>query len=204
LVRLGGEWFPESQGRLDDVIAGCRQVARPPSSALPEVTEARAALPTLPALPAPPSKPALVEKPQEPRAAEKDTRLASVGPAPVVAPAPTPTPAPAPAPALAKPQVVPLTAIESQMIAGEREIHLPPDILPALKNRGIKQAVIMIKLCIDDGGQVTSADVTKSCGYAEADQAVARKLREWKFRPYMVNGQRLAVCSMKLFRYIIE
>jgi protein TonB len=107
-------------------------------------------------------------------------------------------------PVEAKPQAVPLNAIENSMIAGDKEIHLPPPILQVMSKQGIKQAILMIKFCINGSGNVTSVDVAKSCGYSEADQNVVSKVHEWKFKPYTVNGQAVPVCSVKMFRYVIE
>jgi len=90
------------------------------------------------------------------------------------------------------------------MISGERQIHLPASILPTLRERGIHQAVLVAKICIDAAGAVSSVDVTKSCGSADGDQSVVAKLRAWKFRPYLVNGQPSPFCTVKMFRYLIE
>jgi TonB family protein len=128
--------------------------------------------------------------------------------APAAAPEATPTPAaathaPTPSP-FARPTVVPLTAIESQLISGDREVRLPPALVRELAGKGLKQAIVMVKLCIDTGGAVATTEIVKSCGHAGADQSVASKVRAWRFRPYLVAGQPAPVCTMKVFRYVIE
>jgi TonB family protein len=190
LARTAGDLFPEAHGRFDDVLASCRPA---PAAAKPTtVADERPA-------------PAPVATREEPRPPPPTAVVASVPATPPPAPAPAPAPvAPIPPPPPDKPQVVALTAIEGQMIAGEKEIHLPPSISQALRGRGVNQAILVVKLCIDAGGSVTQADVTKSCGFAEADQSVAAKVREWRFRPYLVKGQAVPVCAVKLFRYVIE
>jgi len=99
---------------------------------------------------------------------------------------------------------VPLTAIESQLVSGDREIRLPPSTVRALAGKGVKQAILLVKLCIDATGAVSGTDIVRSCGDADADQSVVAKLRAWRFRPYVVNGQPAPVCAMKMFRYVIE
>lgn len=111
--------------------------------------------------------------------------------------------APPPAPPAA-PKVVQFDTIASAMISGEKEIHLPTAALQILSNQGIKQTVVMIKFCVDAAGSVSTVDVAKSSGLSEADANGVAKVREWKFRPYMVNGGAVTVCAAKMFRYVIE
>jgi TonB family protein len=90
------------------------------------------------------------------------------------------------------------------MVAGEREIHMPPAILHDLRRTGNTQPVVVVKLCVDSAGAVSSVDVTKSCGNAAGDDSIVSKVRAWRFRPYTVNGAAVPVCTVKLFRYIID
>jgi TonB family protein len=97
-----------------------------------------------------------------------------------------------------------MTAIEGQMVSGEKEIHMPSAILHDLRRMGNSQPVVAVKLCIDTGGAVSSVDVTKSCGNTSGDESIVGKVRAWRFRPYTVNGIPVPVCTVKLFRYIID
>jgi TonB family protein len=227
LARVGAEWFPDARGRLDDVVAGCKPaptpapvtVAKvttpPPTSTRPAVIETAqpatralepatrtppsAVVATLPATTAPhPTTPTVQ------RTAVASTAPAAPTPAPA---APTPAPAaptPTPAPAAVAAQTVPMSSIENQMIAGDKEIHLPPAAIQALSQKGQHQTILMAKLCVNTSGAVSSVDVTKSSGSADADRSVADKIHEWRFKPYLLNGQAVPVCTVKMFRYIIE
>jgi protein TonB len=209
VVRVTTEWFPDSRGRLDDAVASCRPAPAGVKTAeltLPKRVGFKDAVePVALALPQPPA-PAQAqpqEEKKEPVKAPEPEKLARTETASIAAPPPAPLAA-APAPAPTKPQLVPLTAIESQMIGGEKEIHLPPAILQVMSKKGIKQTTMVVKLCINASGAATSVDIAKSCGYAEADRNVVDRMHEWKFHPYMVNGQAVPVCAVKMFRYIIE
>jgi TonB family protein len=70
--------------------------------------------------------------------------------------------------------------------------------------QGITQPTIMIKMCINAGGTPTSVDLVKGSGFAEADQNILTKVRDWRFRPYSVNGQPVPICTAIMFRYKIE
>jgi protein TonB len=102
-----------------------------------------------------------------------------------------------------KPQAVPITAVEKQLIAGVREPPLPADAKQLMYKQGIKSPVIMIKLCINASGAPTSVDLVKGSGFADADQNVISHVRDWRFKPYTVNGQPVPVCTAIMFRYNI-
>jgi TonB family protein len=103
-----------------------------------------------------------------------------------------------------KPAAVPINAIDKQMIAGEREIHLPPPVLHAMQDKGLTRAIIAIKLCISSKGEPTSVELIRGSGYAEADQNVIKKVNDWRFTPYTVSGKAVPVCTAVMFNYSID
>ena len=89
------------------------------------------------------------------------------------------------------------------MIAGTREPPLPSNAKAEMYKQGIKNPTIMIKMCINTAGAPTSVDLIKGCGYAEADQNILSHVRDWRFKPYSVNGTPVPVCAAILFKYNI-
>lgn len=59
-----------------------------------------------------------------------------------------------------------------------------------------------VRLCADTAGTVTEATLTEATGYDEYDQKLVAAVRDWRFRPYVVNGQAYAVCSTAEFVYV--
>jgi TonB family protein len=98
---------------------------------------------------------------------------------------------------------LPINAVEKQLISGQREPPLPPDTKQVMFKQGITNPVIMVKLCINAGGTPTTVELKKSSGFADADNNVMSKVREWRFRPYTVNGNPVPVCTAIMFRYVI-
>jgi TonB family protein len=103
-----------------------------------------------------------------------------------------------------KPAAVPIQAVQKQMVAGEREIHLPTDVLKDMAHQGISRAIIMVKLCLSAEGTPTVVEIVKGSGYQAADDKVVAKIRDWRFKPYMIDGKPVGVCTAVMFNYNID
>jgi eukaryotic-like serine/threonine-protein kinase len=146
-------------------------------------------------------------------------------PAVVAMPAPAPTPAtsavPAPTPSAkttpttvvtakqppapaVKPVLVPATKIESTRLAGSRQIALPGSTEQAMARQGIKGTQAIVKMCLSSGGEPTTVSLVRGTGFAEADTKIAREVRGWRYRPYVVDGKAVPVCTSVAFRYQIN
>jgi TonB family protein len=91
---------------------------------------------------------------------------------------------------------IPPDDLEHMRIAGTREI-VPDDRTRAeMQKAGVTRLVASVKLCVSDHGDVASARVVKSSGYAVYDKAVVDAMRTWKYRPYVVNGTAIPLCSV--------
>ena len=111
---------------------------------------------------------------------------------------PPPPPPPPPAP----PQNVPPTLLEGSRIAGEKKI-VPDDVTKTEISRSGKDRIIgSFKLCITVAGAVSSVTQLKSTGFPAYDNKILGKMRnEWRYKPYMVNGKAVPVCTAVTFIY---
>jgi periplasmic protein TonB len=115
----------------------------------------------------------------------------------VGAPPPPPPPPPPPAP----PQNVPPTMLEGSRIAGEKMI-VPSDVTKTEIQRSGKDKVVgSYKLCITVGGDVNTISQLKSTGFGAYDAKIQSEMRSWRYRPYMVNGKAVPVCTAITFIY---
>jgi TonB family protein len=115
----------------------------------------------------------------------------------VSAPPPPPPPPPPPAP----PQNVAPTLLEGNRIAGEKMIQ-PDDVTKVEIQRSGKEKIVgSFKLCVTVGGDIASVNMLKSTGFGAYDQKLMRGMRQWKYRPYMVNGKAVPVCTAVTFIY---
>ena len=114
------------------------------------------------------------------------------------APPPPPPPPPPPAP----PQNVPPTLLEGSRIAGEKQI-VPDDVTKTEISRSGKDRIIgSFKLCLTNAGAISSVTQLKSTGFPAYDNKILTKMRnEWRYKPYMVNGKAVPVCTAVTFIY---
>jgi protein TonB len=115
----------------------------------------------------------------------------------VTAPPPPPPPPPPPAP----PQNVPPTLLEGQRIAGNKQI-IPNDVTKTEIQRSGKDKIVgSYKLCITVGGEINSISQLKSTGFGAYDAKIQAEMRNWRYKPYLVNGKAVPVCTAVTFIY---
>jgi periplasmic protein TonB len=119
--------------------------------------------------------------------------------APTAAPPPIPTPEPPPAPK--PPPAVAPTALEAQRIAGEKNIVPDDTTKNEIRSSGKDRIVSKYRLCIDAGGSVSTLSLVQSSSFADYDQKIAREMRQWRYRPFMVDGKAVPVCTVVTFIY---
>ncbi len=113
------------------------------------------------------------------------------------APPPPPPPPPPPAP----PKIVPPTLLEGQRIAGNKHI-VPNEVTKTEIMRSGKNRIIgSFKLCITVGGAIKSITQLKSTGFVKYDNKIKLEMRQWRYRPYLVNGRAVPVCTAVTFVY---
>lgn len=141
---------------------------------------------------------------------------APVAPAPVAAEVsaprgPLPPPPPPPPPFSLEPSSSPLapapanvapTALESLRVTGEKNL-LPDDMTKIeLQQSGRTKIVAALKLCIDVEGSVARVQVLKSSGFPAYDALLETTVRDtWRYRPFLINGQAVPVCTAVTWIY---
>ncbi len=109
-------------------------------------------------------------------------------------PAPPPPPPP-------PPQVVPPTALESQRVAGDKNIFPDEATQAEITRAGKTRLLVPVKLCLDPTGAVVAATVLTSSGFPAYDRAIVTGVRTWRYRPFQINGAPARVCSIVNFLY---
>ena len=58
------------------------------------------------------------------------------------------------------------------------------------------------KLCLSADGNVAAVNQIKSTGFGQYDAKILSTIRtQWKYRPYVVNGKAVPVCTAVTFIY---
>ncbi len=110
---------------------------------------------------------------------------------------PPPPPPPPPAP----PQNVPPTLLEGSRIAGEKDIRPSDPTKTEIQRSGKDKIVGSYKLCITVDGAINTISQLKSTGFPAYDGKIQSEMRSWRYRPYMVNGRAVPVCTAVTFIY---
>lgn len=91
--------------------------------------------------------------------------------------------------------------LEGSRIAGNKNI-VPDDVTKTEIQRSGKEKIVgSYKLCVTAAGAVSSINQLKSTSFPAYDQKIQREMRSWKYRPYMVNGRAVPVCTAVTFIY---
>jgi hypothetical protein len=112
-----------------------------------------------------------------------------------------PPPPPPPPPPGKSPQVIAPTVLEGYRIAGNKMI-VPDDTTKLdIAKAGKTKIVGSFKLCVDAAGAITSVNQLKSTGFQAYDTKIQTGIRQWRYKPFMVNGQPVPVCTAVTFIY---
>jgi hypothetical protein len=91
--------------------------------------------------------------------------------------------------------------LEGQRIKGEREIQPDDPTAIEISRSGATKVIGSFKLCLTAGGYINSITMMRSTGYGAYDQKIQTKMHQWQYRPYMVNGRAVPVCTAVTFIY---
>jgi TonB family protein len=102
------------------------------------------------------------------------------------------------------PSVMPATMIEGARIAGDPRPPLPHSILQLMVAQGVRSTRVVARMCLSTGGLPTSIALLKRSGYPEADRRIEEAMRGWRYRPYLMNGKPVPVCTAVTFDYRLK
>lgn len=81
----------------------------------------------------------------------------------------------------------------------------PPDVVKTQMMRDDhRRSVGAFKICIAASGAVSSVSVVASTKYPAYDEKLMTAMRAWEYRPYLVGGRAVPVCSAVSFVFTME
>lgn len=100
-------------------------------------------------------------------------------------------------------QPVPDEYISRQVTKPEMIYNLKPNYPEqALKNN--IEGDVILKLFVDENGNITKSGIRKSSGFSVLDSAAIRQSRDLRFHPAMVNGEPNSIWISIVFKYRIN
>lgn len=155
---------------------------------------------TPPPPPKEPPKPARLEKP---RPAEKPQPQQLVAQAPSVSPG-EPV-APPPAPSLA--EALPAKPAGPVSLGSELAVACPERSAPAyppLSRRQGEEGKVVLRVELDEQGNVSAARVAASSGFARLDEAALAAVKTWRCNPARRDGQPVRAVALQPFKFVLQ
>jgi TonB family protein len=113
-------------------------------------------------------------------------------------------PEPPPVPKPVGPRMVPQAVLARQFLSGERDLHPPDTVVTQMTRDDHRKSVGVLKVCVATTGEVSSASMLRSTGYDGYDARLVAGVRQWRYRPVMVDGVAVAACGTVTFLYEIH
>jgi outer membrane biosynthesis protein TonB len=101
-------------------------------------------------------------------------------------------------------RVISPTILTGLRISGDPQIHPPEVVKVAIQRDGVDRVTGTFKLCVSASGQVASITPIKSTTYAGYDKRLVEGMRTWRYRPYVIDGRAVPVCSVVAFIYTMK
>ncbi len=70
-----------------------------------------------------------------------------------------------------------------------------------MKKQGTTRLVTVIKMCLSSSGIPDKLRLLKSSGYRAYDKKIIIELGKWRYRPFLVNGRPVPVCTSVTLLY---
>jgi hypothetical protein len=182
VVIAGGDRDSEGGPPTDEVRIGA---VRPDEARIDEVRVVPAvvvdAAPAVPE-PLPPSPP--------PPPPPPDAEAIAVAPSAAASPKQVRPPTRSPA----SPIVVP-AVLEANRTSGSRTIVPDPSTRLEIARSGKVRVEGTYKICLDAQGEVFSVSQVKSTGFPDYDGKIASEMRQWTYKPYVLDGRVAPICA---------
>lgn len=83
-------------------------------------------------------------------------------------------------------------------------LHNPKPIYPLISRKLREQGLVMIKLCVNQGGFVDEASVSKSSGFQDLDRSALATLSQWRFLPLSSALNQSSQCFQAPVHFSLE
>ncbi|MEZ4398868.1 MAG: TonB family protein [Kofleriaceae bacterium] len=97
--------------------------------------------------------------------------------------------------------LIDMPTFEDARISGEWHVVPDPVTVSEMRRRGSGAVSIRIKVCIDAEGAVTQVTMLDSSGFTAYDERLVAAVRQWRYRPHVVDGKAAPVCGLVGFTY---
>jgi protein TonB len=174
---------------------------------IPSPQEAMTVFVNFIAPPMPKAKELPMPPPPKPRPVERSQPQQLVAEAPAAPVAEVAVP-PAPTPAISAP-------VESRLSAPAGPVTLDAELsvscpertaptYPLLSRRAGETGITVLRVELDERGQVATARVATGSGFARLDEAALSAVKTWRCNPAQRNGQPVRAVALQPFKFVLQ
>lgn len=99
------------------------------------------------------------------------------------------------------PPVVPPNVAKGLRISGNENIYPPETTRVEMMHQDKKMVQATVQVCVSSRGSVDNIRMLKRTGFQAYDEVLAREIREWKYKPYLVDGRPSPMCTVTVIIY---
>ena len=96
---------------------------------------------------------------------------------------------------------IPRAAIEGKRIFGRTLIVPDEDTRRAIHIVGVTRTCPWFRLCLDTSGVPTHVDVLRTSCFPRYDAQIVEAMLEWRYSPFTIDGNPVAVCTSLVVCY---
>jgi protein TonB len=99
------------------------------------------------------------------------------------------------------------TATGPQALGSELSVTCPertPPSYPPVSRRLNEEGTVILRVELDERGQVAIAKVATASGYPRLDEAALSAIRSWRCAPVIRNGQPVRSIALQPFKFILQ
>lgn len=104
-------------------------------------------------------------------------------------------------PAAKKPPIVPPNVAKGLRLSGNEQIYPPEMVRVEMLHQGKDVAQATVQVCVSARGQVDTVRLLKPTGFRAYDDVLVREIREWRYKPYLVDGVASPMCTVAVIIY---
>jgi len=93
---------------------------------------------------------------------------------------------------------------DAKRISGNSRIEAPNSVKLSMQRAGESSTLGIVKVCVDEKGDVTSAKIAHSTGYGAYDEELVSEMSDWRYEPLIRDDVATPFCTMITLKYVMR
>jgi TonB family protein len=97
--------------------------------------------------------------------------------------------------------ILPPSVAKGLRLSGNEQIYPPEMTRVDMLHQGKDVVQATVQVCVGAHGSVDNVRLLKATGFRDYDDVLTREIREWKYKPYLVDGKPSPMCTVAVIIY---